>query len=447
MSLATKYVILFGTLLLLTNAVMGIVLMRQSSENIQALVRKNMLNISNTAAGLLDGDLLGALTSENVGGPDYQDVYEKLVVFQENVDIEYIYTVKQVEEDHFVFIVDPDPVDPGEFGEDVLVTNALRQAAKGIATVDEEAVADRWGNFYSSYSPVFDTEGKVAGIVGVDFNSEWFDKQVREHTLSITIISIFSILLGSFFVLILTRSMQKRLQAVERELSVLSSDVDELAEEIISNPGFTQSISENQQDMEESEKEDISEDEIEALRGKIHVMHWEMKRYLDFVHAKAYTDALTGVKNSSAYLEETNKLNEKIRQGTVKFSTAMFDINNLKIINDRYGHACGDRVIKNGAAALVNVFGVEKTFRIGGDEFLVIAEMLSEEEITQKLLEVDHWIENFQKGKEGADTMLSLSWGAAAFRPGEDHTFRDVFVRADEVMYRNKREYHRRTSE
>ena len=176
----TKYVLLVAALVLLTNIVLSVMMMNQFRNTIQTLVRRDMLDISNTAAGLLDGDILGELTEEDVGTPKLEEIREQLSVFQENVDIEYIYTVRQVGEDEFVFTVDADPEDPADFGEDVLVTYALRQAAKGTATVDTEAAEDEWGNFYSAYSPVRDSAGKISGIVGVDFDSAWYESQIRE---------------------------------------------------------------------------------------------------------------------------------------------------------------------------------------------------------------------------------------------------------------------------
>lgn len=65
-SLTTQYVLIVGALLLVTNIVLGLVLMRQSTTSFQRLIRKNMLNVSNTAADLLDGDALGAMTEADV---------------------------------------------------------------------------------------------------------------------------------------------------------------------------------------------------------------------------------------------------------------------------------------------------------------------------------------------------------------------------------------------
>ena len=129
-SLTTRYVVIVGVLLLAANIVLGIVMMSQSKAMMNTMIRKNMLDISNTAAALLDGDVMAALTADDVGTPKYQDISDKLLVFQNNVDIEFIYAVREVGPGRFVFTVDPDPVDPAQFGEEIVVTDALIEAGK-----------------------------------------------------------------------------------------------------------------------------------------------------------------------------------------------------------------------------------------------------------------------------------------------------------------------------
>ena len=60
--------------------------------------------------------------------------YDKLMVFLKHADIRFIYAVKQVDENKYVFTVDPDPVDPGAFGEEIVITDALIKAGKGCTS-------------------------------------------------------------------------------------------------------------------------------------------------------------------------------------------------------------------------------------------------------------------------------------------------------------------------
>ena len=442
-SLTTQYIVLFGVLLLVANTVLGVLLQRQTSAMIQTMIRKSMVSISNTAADLMDGDVLGAFTEEDVGTPAYNEVYRTLAAFQNNADIQYIYAVRQAGENLFAFTVDPDPVDPGSFGEAVTVTEAMRQAGRGHAAVDDTPVEDRWGKYYSAFSPVFDSEGKVVGVIGVDFNSEWFNQQIWNNTRFIILISLLFTLVGALGFLMINDRVRKRFIELGAELATLSSDVESLTAELLSGESRAESGAPSADAQTLSAAENSADDELRALGRKLHAMHKEMEQYLDFMHTQAYTDTLTRVGNTTAYLERQKELEARILNGSARFSAIMFDINDLKLINDRYGHACGDKAIRAAADAIVESFEQKNTFRIGGDEFIVIAEQMPYEELAQRLLRVDELIARYNATDREHQATLSIAKGCASFVLGRDHAFRDVFVRADQKMYENKARFHR----
>ncbi|MBO7377611.1 MAG: hypothetical protein J6U35_01910, partial [Clostridia bacterium] len=115
-----KYVMLFGILLLITNIVLGVVLMTQSGRTIKKMVKDEMLDIVTTAAGIISADELDSLTEEDVDTRKFQEIKKELSVFLVNDNIVYIYAVKKIGEDKFVFTVDTDPENPADFGEEVL---------------------------------------------------------------------------------------------------------------------------------------------------------------------------------------------------------------------------------------------------------------------------------------------------------------------------------------
>ena len=440
-SFTRQFLLIFALMLFMTNVILGVVLMKQSTDIIQQLVRKNMLNISNTAADILDGDVLGSLTEDDIGSDDYNEIYDDLTSFQTNVDIEYIYTVRKINDDKYVFIVDPDPEDPGEFGEEVLITDALVSAANGVAMVDNAPAEDEWGNFYSSYSPVFDSKGNVAGVVGVDFNSVWYDMQIREHTLSIVLMTAASIAIGGIIVLIFTHNIRKRFDAISDELTVLSSDVDALTKEITSRRDYRENIGSDDQNAVNNEEDGI--DEIKLLESKLHSMHTELDRYLVFIRNKANTDALTLVGNTTSYTERVNSIEERIGDKRASFSLAVFDLNDLKGINDRYGHHYGDVIIKAAADVISSVFNVDNVYRIGGDEFIVIEDDMSLDKMNKNIAKINKEVEKYNEKDSEHKGTLALSIGSTAFDENTDSSFREVFNRADDIMYRNKSEYYK----
>ncbi len=443
-SLTTRYVVIVGVLLFVANIILGVVSMSQSKNAMRTMIRKSMLDISNTAAGFLDGDVMGAMTEEDVGSPAWQDALDKLSVFQQNADIEFIYAVRQLDEDSYGFLVDADPDDPGAFGEEIVVTYAVVQAGKGIATVDDSPAEDRWGNFYSAYSPVFDSEGHVAAIVGVDFSAEWYEHELFKHSVSIGVISVVSVIIGAAVMALITGKVRTKFKELDCSLLALSKNVDELTAELTSTPGYQGTLGTSTEDIRLDAN--VSADEIEALGAKIRSMQGELDRYLQYVHAQAFTDSLTRVGNTNAYQEAIRTINEQIQNGSADFCAAIFDIDNLKIVNDRHGHACGDRIIRGAADAIAGAFGREHTFRIGGDEFIAIPLGLTEAETAALLRKIDEATAAFNAASGHPEASLSLSSGASAYRPGEDRVFREVFVRADEAMYENKGEHHRQTS-
>ena len=87
----------------------------------------------------------------------------------------------------------------------------------------------------------------------------------------------------------------------------------------------------------------------------------------------ANTDALTGIKNRLAFEKAEEHMNEEIKAGTISpFSIAIFDLNNLKKTNDKYGHEAGDALICEASKLICETFTHSPVYRIGGDEFAVI---------------------------------------------------------------------------
>ena len=198
-----------SSFLLALNAVLGFVLTNQS---------KAAMKSANTAAAMLNGDELKALRAEDKDTPAYRRINDTLTYFQDNIDLDYIYCIQAVGEKEFVFSVDPTVEDPGVFGSPIVYTEALYKASKGTPAVDDESYADAWGSFYSAYSPVFDSEGNVAGIVAVDFSASWYDAQIDKQMQTIIICMAVSLLLCVLLVLFVTRHLRQRVNDMTKDL-------------------------------------------------------------------------------------------------------------------------------------------------------------------------------------------------------------------------------------
>ncbi len=239
---AVKLAIIISVLLLAANTVLGVILVNNSRAAMKTLIDQRMLDLANTAADMLDGDALGSLTKEDRGTEAYQRINDILATFQDNIDLEYIYCIHDRGNKEFVFSVDPTLEDPGVFGDPIAYTDALYAASLGTPSVDQEPYTDDWGRFYTAYSPVFDSAGKVAGIVAVDFSAAWYEAQIAKQTGAIIISSLVSVVIGLALIFAATGGIRREMKAITEDIADVSRDVDELNR--IIDPGFAQDADE-----------------------------------------------------------------------------------------------------------------------------------------------------------------------------------------------------------
>ena len=237
LSMRTRAILLVSVFLLTTNIALGSMLMLQSRSAMKTQINERMLDIVNTAAAMLDGDVLETLTAEDVGTPEYQSVLNTLIRFRDNIKLDYIYYVRADGDKSFSFGIDPDPIAPGAFGSPVVFTDALYAASQGIPSVDEKPYEDSWGRFYSAFSPVFDSNGKVAAVVTADFGAAWYEAQINQNARTIIAACILYVGFGIAVILYLSRQYSRRMETIEKNLRDLTDDIDVLTDEAESGSG------------------------------------------------------------------------------------------------------------------------------------------------------------------------------------------------------------------
>ena len=340
----------------------------------------------------------------------------------------------------FTFTIDPEPVTPGEFGTPVATTEALIAASKGIPSVDQEPYQDDWGSFYSAYSPIFDSKGKVAGIIGVDFNAKWYEKQIARQIWMVIVACVLSIIGGGGIVLLFTRRNRKQFQVLNKEMGKMTDEIEELAEELSLTTGFQSVDAESYMNPNKFKATDTST-LLQEIYDRLRSVRKELRDYIVKAHKMAYTDVLTGIGNRNAYFEVKEKLNKKIGKGDLSFAVAIFDINGLKNANDDYGHETGDLMIVSAAEILKKFFKAGSLFRIGGDEFVLLVENVSEEQMKIIFDKISTEVNAKIISKNEVHIPLAISKGFSVYTP-EDTEVKAVVQRADAQMYQDKTEYY-----
>lgn len=227
-SLQRRVIIIVVIFLLVTNFALGFVLLHQSRQAMKKQIDERMLDIVRTAAELVDGDILERVTSGDTTMAGYDETLRLLSAFQENISLEFVYAVRKIDENNYIIILDPAIEDKAQYGTWVTVTDALKTAYDGTASVDEQPYEDTFGRFYSAYSPVYDSAGHVAGVIAADFPAEWYERTVNRNGITIVIGCAVFLVVGLGLALYMVRNYNRQLRSIKEKLLVLESDLNEL---------------------------------------------------------------------------------------------------------------------------------------------------------------------------------------------------------------------------
>ena len=162
----------------------------------------------------------------------------------------------------------------------------------------------------------------------------------------------------------------------------------------------------------------------DATRAELEERNAELAEAEAALRAAAFTDALCDIPNRAAFVE-------RLAASPVRGVVAMVDLDGLKTINDRYGHAAGDAALAMTARVLRDRCGAGATvYRIGGDEFAVLSTGRDVEDVRDALTAAEH---DLVLLADDAVAPARISWGAATF--GNGVSLRDALAVADDELY------------
>ncbi len=295
-----------------------------------------------------------------------------------------------------------------------------------------------WGDTYSYYVPVC-INGEKLGLVVTEIDIADVNSVIVKNTVRQLGVMSVALLLGILCLLIfINNKFIDRLARLESYLTRYTSEKDpRIAEDIRANIK--------------------GRDEVTSLANEVVSMIMEIENHIKFLRitnqelaqtkgdvAKmsdlAQKDALTGIRNRTAYDKETKKLQMSLSEGNREFGIAMIDLNFLKRINDTYGHDKGNESIKKLCYLVCHVFEHSPVFRIGGDEFVAILENDDFRNRDALLIEFDDELDRLRE-LDDLDPWerISAAIGIAVYDSTCDNSVEDVFNRADTIMYECKK--------
>ena len=145
----------------------------------------------------------------------------------------------------------------------------------------------------------------------------------------------------------------------------------------------------------------------------------------------AVTDSLTGVSNRQAYKKDT----ENLRNANVTLACIYIDVNELHVVNNRYGHSAGDAMLVYVARKLKEIFGENYVYRMGGDEFLVFVKNFNKNDVLRNINKFDLEIEK-------KEYHVSVGVAFKDDNTEDIYDIEDLVKHAEELMYDEKAKYY-----
>ncbi|MDH5600439.1 MAG: EAL domain-containing protein, partial [Gammaproteobacteria bacterium] len=246
-------------------------------------------------------------------------------------------------------------------------------------------------------------------------------KTMSSALIKVAAFIIFSILIALFFI---HRFLVQPLKVISNEINMLGENMEEVES----------TISLKQQPILELENVRNS---FNKYQSRLNLLYQNLEINNKEFFRIAHEDSLTTAFNRRAFEDDWDEYNQYKKDEL--YAVLIFDCDNFKPINDSYGHAVGDAVLRNVAKVLIeSITDNEKIYRLGGDEFSTVLKNITRKEALALAEQCRRNILAFDFRKFGLSESISVSIGIAFSKVGE-RSFSDIMKRADLAMYKAKR--------
>lgn len=387
----------------------------------------------------LEYDLIYWLTTFENAVNEFDMVYLYVIVPDEtDGTVGYLVDCIRIENEDVpgeLVVYDVDPPEENDYSISPILWDTWKQRSE---TGRFQIWDNEYGHNYCYYTPILIGDEEIGLICG-EISIDNVNKASLMNALATTgLISFVYVLCVLVVFYIIRRIYVKRIQQLDNDVREFSMTKDYGIADRIRGYGSAGS-------------------ELDSLSYQISDLILDIKRYVaDYAEAQslyvdskvreavvnqlALKDSLTGAYNKTAYDSMCENVDSLINSGNTEFGIAMIDLNYLKKINDTYGHSRGNSAIMGLYDLICEIYPSDNVFRIGGDEFVVVLEGESYKKAGQY---EDSFNNRVRQVRDNVHlkpwTRVSAAIGIALFRPGKDKSINDVFKRADQIMYENKK--------
>ena len=245
-----------------------------------------------------------------------------------------------------------------------------------------------------------------------EINGEW-----KKLIIDIIIASVLVLLIVSFITMRFSGRITKPLE----ELTAAAEQVD--------NGNYDFDLDYNE------------DDEVGRLTNTFKRLAGHVKDHISDLNNKVFVDALTSVRNKGAFSAELEDLQIRMDdpEDDIEYAVLVFDCDDLKLINDSYGHEKGDIYLKTASRLICRIFKHSPVFRIGGDEFSVVLKNEDYRDRNELIAGFEAERKHICEAADNAWEQVNITMGLSVYDPAADTAAIDVVRRADKTMYQAKR--------
>ena len=375
----------------------------------------------------------------------FKTLQRQLRIVQDNNDLECVYLVCfDLKTNSTIYLVDgtygEDNSPPGCFDAVMYDVDyaAMKNPENGIAP--DVTNTEEYGWVVAAGSPVF-LEGELVAFAAAELSmNEVMNQRNRYLLTALSTLLILAVVFIAFSLLLIDRTIIRPINKLsdtsEKYWSsgTTSTIRNEFSQLQIHTGDEIETLSNSMKQMEKNINEQFTKI-LETTQKLV-----TTRQHADEMDRIANVDALTKVRNKRAYDETAARLSEGLRTGAIKdFGITMIDLNDLKKINDNYGHDKGDIAIQRLCGMICAVFKHSPVFRLGGDEFAVVLEGHDLENVEALMRQLEKDIDH-NRANETLKPWERTSAAVGYARYSQGDSVESVFKQADKAMYARKTE-------
>jgi methyl-accepting chemotaxis protein len=230
-SIKTKISLGMMICVLIVGAIVGFTCLRQMNDDLLKQSTAQTKSVATMVAATVDGDMFETIQKGDEDSVAYGIIREQLQNFLQGDDIEYVYTMR-MDGNNLQFVVDADMEEPALIGESYESYYEIEQAFAGNVVADSEVTTDEWGRFYSGFAPIYNSNGKVVGIVGVDCSVAFIDKESNAMLRNVIIVECIGLAVSLIFALFISGILAKNVMIIDKKVEELANAKGDLTKDI-----------------------------------------------------------------------------------------------------------------------------------------------------------------------------------------------------------------------